>query len=88
MCSEGGYAIDILLQGSEALLSTYSSPLGWRSHSPPLTPCLHGLDQAFTQDGKVLQDGFYVGDHHQLPTLRYHHAPLCVGGLGEIRNVD
>lgn len=53
----------------------------WRSHSPPLTSGLHSLYQPFAQDGKVLQDRFYIGHHHQLPTLRHHHAALCAGGL-------
>lgn len=57
--------------------------LGWRSHGPPLTSGLHSLDQAFAQDGKVLQNGFDIGYHHWLPALRHHHASLCVGGLGE-----
>ena len=83
ICSKGGHGIDILLQRSAVLLSIYSLLLGWRSHGPPLTSGLHSLDQAFAQDGKVLQDGFYIGHHHQLPTLRHHHASLCVGGLGE-----
>lgn len=53
----------------------------WSSYSPLLTSGLHSPYQAFTQDGKVLQDCFYIGHHHHLPTLRHRHAPLCVGGL-------
>lgn len=51
------------------------------SHNPPLTSGLYSLYQSFTQHSKVLQDGFYVGHHHKLPTLRHHHASLYVGGL-------
>lgn len=51
------------------------------SHSPSLTSGLYRLYQAFTQHSKVLQDRFYVGQHHKLPTLRHHHASLYAGSL-------